>query len=110
MKHTKIKSHELLNSEGPIITIIKDSQYWHWKFHGSQLLVITNPNEILNFLSGKSMLIDPNGKTYNWMDYSMSMKGDDPERIRKIVIELIQEELDLCKSNIEYFEETYLLK
>ena len=109
MKHTIVKSYELLNSEGPIVIIQKDSQYWHWKFFGCNELVITTPKEILNFISGLTTITDPKGTVYDWKEHEMGMKGDNPEYIKRIVNDLIQDELFLCNNDPDYFFQTYCL-
>jgi hypothetical protein len=35
------------------------------------------------------------------------MKGGSPEYIQKIVLELLQEDLEKCKNDINYFTEIY---
>jgi hypothetical protein len=101
------KSYELLNSEGPIIQIQKIKDRWHWKFYNSKVQVVTTTKEILDFICGLSVLKDPRGNTYIWTDYPSSMKGGSPEYIQKIVLELLQEDLEKCKNDINYFTEIY---
>ena len=101
------KSFDLLNSEGPLVQIQKIGELWHWKFHTSNISTVTSTREILDFISGNIDIKDHNGKTYRWNDYGMSMKGDTPEYIQKIVLVLLGEEMEKCKRDINYFTKIY---
>ena len=98
---------DLINSEGPIVQIQKVGNLWHWKFHNSPILTITSTKRILDFISDLSTIKDPNGKTYRWSDYQRSMKGDTHEYIQKIVLLLLEEEMERCKTDIDYFKKIY---
>jgi hypothetical protein len=102
-------SFDLLNSEGSIIKIEKYGCFWHYRFKGTNVLTVTSNKEILNsLLKGKGIVNKSEGKIYFLEDYPISMRGDSPEYYERIARILIQEEMEKCKNDINYFKENYL--
>ena len=67
---------ELLNSEGPILTILKineDNTLFKLIDQNKKEYVVSN-NYILDFISGKINITDSNNKTWNYPSESNGMK------------------------------------
>jgi len=107
MKDTMSPTHkiELLNSEGPVLTLQKVGEYWSFSFDGSKVSLITDTREILDFLSGKKPIVHE-GKMYLWDSYSQDMKPK-MEVLSNFVISLMKDEINRCRDDQEYFFNTY---
>lgn len=97
----------LLNSEGPVLSLKKVGKYWSFSFNGSnsKVSLITDPREILDFLSGKKPIVYE-GKMYLWDSYSQDMKPK-PDDLSNFVVSLMKDEMDRCRDDQEYFFNTY---
>lgn len=98
-------SVELLNSEGPVLTLKRISNHWSFTFGRDYVCLITDAREILSFLGGKKPIVH-NDKMYLWDSYPDSMKPD-PDKLSEFVIELMKEEMEKCKNDKEYFYNMY---
>lgn len=103
------KTFDLLNSEGPIVSIKKIEGHWHYSFHKSPYYTITTPKDILgNIWNDRPIYDSHNRKVYRLSEYEMSMKGDDPKYYASIVEYLLKEEMEKTAKDPEYFKNTYL--
>jgi hypothetical protein len=103
------KQFELLNSEGPIVSILKIDGLWHYKFHKSPFYTVTTPKDILNAIWNDQLIYDShNSKFYRLSEHPLSMKGDNPKYYAGIVEHLLREELEKSIKDPEHFRNTYM--
>lgn len=96
---------DLLNFEGPFLILQKIKDHWSFKFHNNRIESITNTREILDFISGKKPLANE-GKLYFFNSYSHEAKPKE-DKMLDLVSRLLREEEERCKTDKEYFFNTY---
>jgi len=102
------KTFELLNSEGPIVSILKIDGRWHYKFHKSPIYTVTTAKDILNSIWNDHPIYDShNSMFYRLSDYPLSMKGGNPKYYSSIIECLLRYELEKSIKDPEYFKNTY---
>lgn len=104
-----LKKYEILNSEGPIMTLNKHENHWSLEFYGTRVCTIVDPYVMTSFLISDGE-ITANDKTYVYSNYSIGerMKPEDEKILLK---ELLEDHLDMWENNEEYFNKynkTYL--
>lgn len=103
------KSFELLNSEGPLLQIVKIEGHWHYKFHNSPHYNYTTIKEILSAIWYDTPITNTHeGKDYVLGQFPLSMKGDSQKNYNDIVKFLVKEELERCQKDTEYFKLNYI--
>jgi protein associated with RNAse G/E len=68
---------ELLNSEGPILTIYKfkdNGVFIYSRQFYKKPKMLTSPEELIRFMSGEITFTDSDGKKWNYLEHSESMK------------------------------------
>lgn len=55
---------EVLNSEGPVLSIVIN-EYYYFRFHQEKIDVASTKEEILLFLKGEKEISSPNGKRFS---------------------------------------------
>lgn len=96
----------LISDDEPILTLRKIQNLWSFAFRGTNISLISEPREILDFLSAKKP-IKSEGKLYFWESYPEDMKPD-PVKLSEYVIMIMKEEIDKCKKDKTYFYQTYI--
>jgi hypothetical protein len=96
---------DLLNFEGPFLILQKIKDHWSFKFHNNRIELITNTREILDFISGKKPLVNE-GKLHFFNSYSHEAKPKE-DKMLDLVNRLLREEMERCKTDKEYFFNTY---
>lgn len=98
--------HLLTDETGENVITLKYIQgHWSFSFRDSLFSLITEPREILDFLTGKKP-IKSGDKLYFWDSYPTEMKLD-PEKLSAFVVLIMKEEIEKCKDDKEYFYNTY---
>lgn len=102
-----INSFELLNSEGPVLTVHNRGNHWTFSFNGSSISLITNITEILSFIRGSLSIKHPTtGIPVYWSDFPDSMKVE--RDIKDLLNILLPHEIELIKESPEYFRKVYI--
>lgn len=96
---------ELLNFEGPFLILQKIKEHWSFVFNDSKIAMIVEPREILDFLSGRKPIVS-NNKMHFYNSYSHESKPNE-EKMLSLVTMLTNEEMERCKTDKEYFFNTY---
>jgi hypothetical protein len=100
--------HLLTDEEGErIISLKRIQDHWSFSFRDSHYSLITDPREILDFLTGKKPVKSAD-KLYFWDSYPAEMKLD-PEKLSYFVTMIMKEEMEKCKNDKDYFYNTYCI-
>lgn len=96
-----LKKYDILNSEGPIMTLNKYENHWSLAFHGTRVCTIVDPYAMILFLISDREII-ANDKTYVYSNYSIGerMKPKDEKILLK---KLLEDHLDRWETDEEYF-------
>ena len=87
------KSFDLLNSEGPLLKIVKIEGYWHYKFQNSPHYIFTSIKEIISAIWKNTPIIDTHeNKSYFLEEFPLSMKGGSLAYYKEITNYLVKEE------------------
>jgi hypothetical protein len=88
------KSFELLNSEGPILQIVKIEGHWHYKFANSPHYNFTTIKEILSAICYDTPITNTHeNKDYFLSQFPLSMKGGNSKHYDNIVKYLTTKEI-----------------
>lgn len=84
LKKTRTETLELLNSEGPILTLCRDKEKEHRRFwvvgqFGEPVLIYRH--QIRQFIDGEIPIIDSRGKEWWYLEQSEGMRPNTTEKI-----------------------------
>jgi len=79
------KVYEILNSEGPILSVSVDDLF-RFKFHREKCETVTSKEDVVSFLKGDLEILSPAG-----VEFSLSPEGDWFSMIQKGAKDLLEE-------------------